>query len=84
VEKLERLGELFSAPSFADEVCHVFVAWGAELAQEPEQEKAEEIKTQVVSAAEALRRAKSGEMKTPQCALAVCWCEERLRAGGWI
>lgn len=84
VERLEHVGEFFSAPSFADEVCHVFLAWGAELSRKPEQEKAEEIHTQVVPAGEALRRAKSGEMKNAACALAVCWCEERLRAGGYI
>lgn len=84
VESVQKIGEFFSSPSFSDELSHVFIAWGTRLAQQPEQEETEEIRVRAVRAAEALRLARSGEMKTAPCALALWWSEEHLRQRGFL
>jgi len=73
----------YSAPSFGDEKCHVFLALGVELEHEPKTEQTEELETLIVPAREALRMARSGEMKTGPCTLGLLLCEEALRAR-WI
>lgn len=74
----------YSAPSFGDEKCHVFLALGVELEHEPETEQTEALETLAVPVREALRMARSGEMKTGPCTLGLLLCEEPLRALGFL
>ncbi len=78
-ERVEPVGWFYSSSSLSDEVCHVHLATGCVLAGPAETEPGENIERMVVPAAEALRLARSGEIKTGTCALALLLCEERLR-----
>lgn len=78
-ERVEPVGWFYSSSSLSDEVCHVFLATGCVLAGPAETEPGENIERMVVPAAEALRLARSGEIKTGTCALALLLCEERLQ-----
>lgn len=78
--RIEPVGWYYSSSSLSDEVCHVFLATGCELAGPAETEPGENIERLVVPIAEALRLARSGEIRTGTCALALLLCEERLRA----
>ena len=84
VEAVEEVGSFYSSPAYADERCHVFIAWGVQLTKKPERESTEKIETELVPAREAIRRARSGEIATAPCALALWWCEERLKARGFV
>ena len=78
-ERVEPMGWFYSSSSLSDEVCHVYLATGCRLAGDAEPEPGESIERLVVPAVEALRLARSGEIKTGTCALALLLCEERLR-----
>ena len=77
-EALTYVDFFFSANSVTDEKCHVFLAEGVELSQEPQTEASETIEMQLVPIAEALQLARTGKMKTAPCALAVLLCEAHL------
>ena len=77
-ERVEPVGWFFSSSSLSDEVCHVYLATGCVLARPAETEPGESIERMVVPVAEALRLARSGEIRTGTCALALLLCEERL------
>lgn len=78
----EYVGFFHSCASLTDEKCNVYLAPDVELKERVDQEAAEEIQIVTIPAAEALCRARSGEMKTAQCTLALLWCEEALRRRG--
>jgi ADP-ribose pyrophosphatase len=84
VEAVEEVGTFYSSPAFADELCHIFIAWGVQLTEQPERESTEKIETELVPAREAIRRARTGEIATAPCALALWRCEERLQARGFV
>lgn len=84
VGELERVTAFYTAAAFCTEVCDVFLGWDAELAERAEPEPTEVIEVVLRPAAEALWLARSGEMKNAVCALAVCCCEDRLRARGFL
>ena len=62
VEAVEKVGSFYSSPAFADERCHVFLAWGTQLRKQPERESTEKIETELVPAHEAIRRARAGSV----------------------
>lgn len=78
-EKLTYVDYLYSASSLTDEKCHVFLAEGVELSEEPEKEATEKIEVVLMLIKEALQRVHAGEMKDAQCALAILLCEPLLR-----
>lgn len=78
-ERVESIGWFYSSSSLSDEVCHVFLATGCHFEGDAEPEPGENIERLVVTVAEAMRLARSGEIKTGTCALALLLCEERLR-----
>ena len=78
--RVESVGWFYSSSSLSDEVCHVYLATGCALTGNADPEPGESIERLVVPVAEALRLARSGEIKTGTCALALLLCEERLRA----
>lgn len=73
-EKLTYVTCFYSAPAFSNEKCHVFLAEGVKLEKKPQREESEAIQTQVLSIAQALELARSGEMKSAPCAFAVLLC----------
>ena len=75
---------LFSAISLTDEKCHVFLAEGVELSEQPAKEASETIELRVLPAEEALALVRAGRMKDGPCALAVLLCEPLLRAKGYL
>ena len=81
---LTNVGFFFSAPSLTNEKCHVFLAENVELTRQPDSEPTEEIKIQLAPPDRVLEMARSGQMKNSPCALAVLWCEPRLRERGYI
>lgn len=83
-DQVEYIGSFLSAPAYADEKTHVFAAWDVRLSTATDHESGETIDTQIVPAGEAVRLARTGGMQTGPCALAVIWCEERLRARGFL
>jgi ADP-ribose pyrophosphatase len=83
-ERLEYVTFFYGSNSLSDEKCHVFLAMDVVLAQEPDAEQSEDIKLQLVPFAEALNLARTGQMKTGPCALAVLLCEPALRRNGYV
>ncbi len=83
-ETLTYVDYLYSASSLTDERCHVFLAEGVELAEEPEKEATEKIEVVVMPLNEALARVRAGEMKDGQCALAILLCEPLLLERGYL
>ena len=75
---LEYVGWFYSAMSFSDEKCHVYLAHEAELSGEPHTEKGETLEVRLLPVQDVLRMVRCGEMKSGPCALAVLLCEERL------
>jgi ADP-ribose pyrophosphatase len=80
-ESLRYVTFFYSANAFSDEKCHVFLAQGVEISQEPDREQSESIRMQRLPAGEVFELARRGEMKTAPCALAVLLCEPLLRRG---
>jgi ADP-ribose pyrophosphatase len=83
-ERLEHVGKFYSAPAFATELCHVFVAWNVQLAKDAEPEPTEKIKIELVPAAEALARAEDGRVQNAACALALLLARRALRSAGVV
>ena len=81
--RLEYVTYFYGSNSLSNEKCHVYIAWDVVLAEEPDAEQSEEIKVQLMPVPEALKLARSGEMKTGQCALAVLLCEPLLHRNGY-
>jgi ADP-ribose pyrophosphatase len=79
-ETMEHIGAFYSNNAMSDEACHVFLATGVSLSQEPNREPSESLKTLLVPAIEGVALAASGKMKTGPAALAVLMCADRLRA----
>ena len=77
---LEYISWFYSSSSLSDEVCHIFLARGVTLDQPPDTEPGEHLEVLLVPAAEAVALARSGEVKTGTCALAILLCEHRLDA----
>ncbi len=83
-EKLTYVDYLFSASSLTDEKCHIFLAEGVVLSEEPEKEATEKIELKVMALKKALALVHAGKMKDGQCALAILLCEPLLREKGYL
>jgi ADP-ribose pyrophosphatase len=83
-DRLEYVTCFYGSNSLSNEKCHVYLALDVVLAQEPDSEQSEEIKLQLLPVPEALNMARSGQMKTGPCALAVLLCEPALRRCGYL
>ncbi len=83
-ESLTYVDYLYSASSLTDEKCHVFLAEGVELSEEPEKQATEKIEIKLMPIAKALALVHAGEMKDGQCALAILLCEPLLRERGHL
>ncbi len=75
--ELRYVGRFFTSSGITNEVIHVFLATGVELA-EPDRESTEEIEVRLVDVDEALRMARSGEISDGPSTLALMWCERLL------
>ncbi|MGH8164849.1 MAG: NUDIX domain-containing protein [Rhodanobacteraceae bacterium] len=75
---------LYSATSLTDEKCHIFLAEGVVLCEEPERQASEKIEPKVMPVRDALALVHSGEMKDGQCALAILLCEPLLQERGYF
>ena len=69
----------YSSSSISDEVCHIFLARSVALDESATTEPGEHLTTLLVPVEEAVNLARSGQMKTGTCALAILMCEARLR-----
>jgi ADP-ribose pyrophosphatase len=83
-EKVEYIDFFYSANSMSDEKCHVFLALGVELKHKPDTEETENIKMHPLPAPEVMQLARSGQVKTGPCALALFLCEDALRKHGYL
>lgn len=82
--RLEHVTFFYPSNSMSNEKCHVYLALDVELSQEPKTEETESIEMQIVPVAEALHLARTGQIKTGPCALALLLCEERLKQHGYL
>jgi 8-oxo-dGTP pyrophosphatase MutT (NUDIX family) len=78
------VGFFYTANSFTDEKCHVFLAEDVDLAERARTENTEEIHVELMPAEQAVAFARTAKMKTGPCALAVLLCEPLLRERGYI
>ena len=79
---LEYVAWFYSSSSLSDEVCHIFLARGVTIdAEHAATEPGEHLELRLIPVAEAVALARGGQIKTGTCALAILWCEERLRPG---
>lgn len=77
---LEYISWFYSSSSLSDEVCHIFLARGVVIDTDTSAtEPGEHLEVRLVPVAEAVALARGGQVKTGTCALAILWCEERLR-----
>jgi ADP-ribose diphosphatase len=83
-ETLTYVDYLYSASSLTDEKCHVFLAEGVILSEEPEKEATEKIEVKVMPLKKALALVHAGKMKDHQCALAILLCEPLLGKKGYL
>jgi ADP-ribose pyrophosphatase len=83
-DQLEYVTFFYSANSLSDEKCHVYLALDVEFTGNKQAEASEVMETRIVPASEAMKMARSGEMKTGPCALAVLLCEVSLREKGFL
>ena len=83
-EKVEYIDFFYSANSMSDEKCHVFLALGVELKHKPDTEETESIEMHPLPAHEAMQLARSGQVKTGPCALALFLCEDALRKHNYL
>ena len=78
-ERLQYIGWFYGGAAITDVKCHVYVAHNTRLIHEPRLEASETIERHLVSVDEALRMARSGEMRDGRSALALLWSEPYLR-----
>jgi ADP-ribose pyrophosphatase len=83
-DRFQYLGWFFGGAAVTDTRCHLFVAHGTRLTGQPSHEPTETIHVHCVPLAEALRMARSGEMKDGRSALALLWSEPFLRAAAGV
>lgn len=76
--RLDYMGHFYSAMSYSNEVCHVYLAHDVELSQDPHTESTESIELLQVPVEDALRLARTGKITAGPCALAVLLCEGEL------
>lgn len=77
-ERMQYLGHFYGGVATSDTRCHVFIAHGTRQVRDPHREAAETMEAHRVSVADALRMARSGEMRDGRSALAVLWSEPYL------
>ncbi|HEY4690803.1 MAG TPA: NUDIX hydrolase [Anaerolineae bacterium] len=78
-ERLEYLGWFYGGVAITDSKCHVFIAHDTRLTRAPALEAAETLESHLVSIDEALRMARTGEMRDGRSALALLWSEPYLK-----
>jgi ADP-ribose pyrophosphatase len=83
-EEMEYAGSFYPFVAQADEVDHVYIAWGVRLDGRPSWEYTENITLSALPALEAVKLARSGGMKAAQSAMALVLCEAKLRERGYI
>jgi ADP-ribose pyrophosphatase len=81
---LEYINFFYSSNSMSDEKCHVYLALGVELKQKPDSEATESLEMHPMPAAEAIKLARGGRVKTAPCALSLLLCEDALRRHGYL
>jgi ADP-ribose pyrophosphatase len=83
-DEMEYIGAFYPYVAQADEVDHVYIAWGARLDGSPSWEYTENITLSALPALDAVKLARSGGMKSAQSAFALVLCEVKLRDRGYI
>jgi ADP-ribose pyrophosphatase len=83
-DELVQVGSFYASPGRSAEDCFVFLALGARLDSTPMLEDTEHIEPRIVPAREALRMARSGEIKDGMAALSILMCEDLLREYGYV
>lgn len=81
---LEYIGFFYTAVGNSSQAYHVFLALDVEFTEEQKLEPTEHIEVHPTPAAEAIRLARTGEMKDGTSALSILLCEERLKALGYV
>ncbi len=83
-ESLQYVTCFYTLPPYSDEQCHVFLALGVDLKEQPDTEATEEIRVRPVPASEALKMARKGEINSSPSGLALFLCEDLLREHGYV
>jgi ADP-ribose pyrophosphatase len=82
--ELQYVTGFYSADSMLNETCHIYLALGVEFNSERRLQETEDIELQIEPVENALQLARSGAIKTGQCALAILLCENLLRERGLL
>jgi ADP-ribose pyrophosphatase len=72
------VGRFYTSNGISSEIAYVYLATGVELG-EADREPTEDLELRLVSVAEAVRMARSGEISDGPSALALLWCEALIR-----
>lgn len=83
-DSLEYLGFFYTAIGQSSQAYHVFLAFDIELGEQQDLEPTERIEVHPTPAKEALRMARSGEIKDGTSALSILLCENALRERGYV
>lgn len=81
---LEYIGFFYTAVGNSSQAYHVFLALDVQFTDPQKLEPTEHIEICPTPAAEALRLARSGEIKDGTSALSILLCEDRLRTLGYV
>jgi ADP-ribose pyrophosphatase len=77
-ERLQYLGWFYGGAAITDVKCHIFIGHNTRFIHEPKHEVSETIERHLVPIEDALRMARSGEMRDGRSALALLWSEPYL------
>jgi len=74
---------IYTSPAFGDEKCHIFLALGVELTHETQPESTEVIHIEPVPVREALKMARTGQIRNSASGMALLLCEDLIREHGY-
>jgi ADP-ribose pyrophosphatase len=82
--EVQTIADYFESPAHSNQRSTAVIAWETAMTGEPEREPGEDIQPWILPAAEALERARRGEVGSAPCALALFLAEPHLRARGFL
>lgn len=81
---IEEIAAYFETPANGNQWTHALIAWETRITGDTEREPGEDLSVEIVPAAEAVERARLGEVQSAPCALALLLAEPRLAARGLL
>ena len=82
--EVQTIADYFESPAYSTQRSTAVIAWETAVTEAPQRESGEDIQMWTVPAAEAVERARRGEVNSASCALALFLAEPHLRARGFL